>query len=132
AYVLADSSGDGESPELILMGTGSEVGLCVEAYERLVADGVKARVVSIPSWEVFEHQPDEYKESVIPAGVKARVAVEQAARFGWQRYTTSTEQIVGMKTFGASAPLKELTKKFGFTVDNVVEAARREIEKARA
>jgi transketolase len=87
--------------------------------------------VSIPSWEVFEHQTEEYRESVIPSSVKARVAVEQAARFGWQRYTTSNDQIIGMKTFGASAPLKELTKKFGFTVENVVETAKREVEKAR-
>ena len=130
--MLADSSGDGATPEVILIATGSEVGLCVEAYEKLVADGIKARVVSIPSWEVFEHQPDEYRESVIPSGVRARVAVEQAARFGWQRYTTNNDQIIGMKTFGASAPLKELTKKFGFTVENVVETAKREIEKAKS
>jgi transketolase len=117
---------------VILIATGSEVGLVVEAYERLVAEGIKARVVSIPSWEVFEHQTDDYRESVIPSSVRARVAVEQAARFGWQRYTTSNDQIIGMKTFGASAPLKELTKKFGFTVENVVETAKREIEKAKA
>ena len=129
-YVLADSS-DGAQPDVILLATGSEVGLVVEAHERLVSEGVKSRVVSIPSWEVFEHQPDDYKESVIPTGVRARVAVEQAARFGWQRYTNSTDGIIAMKTFGASAPLKELTKKFGFTVDNVVETAKREIEKAK-
>ncbi len=128
AYVLADSDGE---PEVILMGTGSEVSLCVEAYERLGAEGVKGRVVSMPSWELFEHQTDEYKESVLPSAVRARVAVEQAARFGWQRYTTHNDQIIAMKTFGASAPLKELTKKFGFTVENVVETAKREIEKYR-
>jgi transketolase len=126
-YVLADAPG-GE-PEVILMATGSEVSLCVEAHERLTAEGAKARVLSIPSWEVFEHQTEGYRESVIPSAVKARVAVEQAARFGWQRYTTSNDQIIGMKTFGASAPLKELTKKFGFTVENVVETAKREVEK---
>ena len=131
-YVLADASGDGGTPEVVLMATGSEVGLCVDAYEKLVADGIKARVVSIPSWEVFEHQPDEYRESVMPSGVRARVAVEQAARFGWQRYTTNNDQIIAMKTFGASAPLKELTKKFGFTVENVVETAKREIQKAKS
>lgn len=130
--MLADSSSDSKTPEVILIATGSEVGLCVEAYEKLVAEGIKARVVSIPSWEVFEHQADDYKESVLPSSVRARVAVEQAARFGWQRYTTSTEQIIGMKSFGASAPLKELTKKFGFTVENVVETAKREIEKAKS
>jgi transketolase len=131
-YVLADNAGEGEAPDVILMATGSEVSLCVEAYERLAADGVKARVVSLPSWEVFEHQPEEYKESVIPSGVRARVCVEQAARFGWQRYATHNEQIVAMRTFGASAPLKELTKKFGFTVENVVETARREIERYKS
>jgi transketolase len=130
-YVLADAA-DGATPDVILIATGSEVGLVVEAHERLVAEGIKSRVVSIPSWEVFEHQSDEYKESVIPSAVRARVAVEQAARFGWQRYTSSTDQIIAMKTFGASAPLKELTKKFGFTVDNVVETAKREIEKAKS
>src|ERR1043166_947922 len=127
-YVLADTP-DGSRPDVLLLSTGSEVSLCVAAYEQLAGEGIKARVVSIPSWEVFEHQPEEYKEGVIPQAVRARVAVEQAARFGWQRYTTSNEQIIGMKTFGASAPLKELTKKFGFTVENVVETAKREIEK---
>ncbi|HEY9284278.1 MAG TPA: transketolase [Pyrinomonadaceae bacterium] len=131
AYVLADNS-DGGHPEVILLGTGTEVSLCVEAYEQLAADGVKARVVSMPSWELFEHQDEAYKESVIPSAVKARVAVEQAGTFGWRRYASSNESIVGMKTFGASAPLKELTKKFGFTVENVVAAARREIGKFKA
>jgi transketolase len=131
AYVLADNSGGGQ-PEVILIGTGTEVGLCVEAYEQLAADGVKARVVSMPSWELFEHQDEAYKESVLPSAVKARVAVEQAGKFGWQRYASSNDAIVGMKTFGASAPLKELTKKFGFTVENVVAAARREIDKFKA
>ncbi len=128
AYILADAA-DGQ-PAVILMGTGSEVSLCLAAYEQLTGEGIKARVVSIPSWELFEHQSDEYRESVLPAAVRARVAVEQAARFGWQRYTTNNEQVIGMKTFGASAPLKELTKKFGFTVENVVATAKREIEKA--
>jgi transketolase len=131
AYVLADASGPGELPEVLLLGTGSEVSLCVAAYERLVADGFKPRVVSMPSWELFEHRAEEYKNRVIPPEVKARVAVEQASRFGWQRYTTRTEQIIGMKTFGASAPLKELTKKFGFTVEKVVELAKDEIARAR-
>jgi transketolase len=129
-YVLADTP-DGSTPDVLLLSTGSEVSLCVAAYEQLAGEGIKARVVSIPSWEVFEHQTEEYKEGVIPRAVRARVAVEQAARFGWQRYTTNNEQIIGMKTFGASAPLKELTKKFGFTVENVVETAKREIEKSR-
>ncbi|PYS88080.1 MAG: transketolase [Acidobacteria bacterium] len=128
AYVLADSS-DGGQPDVILIGTGTEVGLCVEAYEQLVAEGMKARVVSMPSWEIFEHQDEAYKEEVLPSAVKARVAVEQAGTFGWRRYVNSNDAIVAMKTFGASAPLKELTKKFGFTVENVVATAKREIER---
>jgi len=131
AYVLADSSAPNGQPDLILMGTGSEVALCLEAYERLAASGVKVRLVSIPSWELFERQSQDYKDKVIPTTVKARVAVEQAAKFGWQRYTSSTDAVVGMRTFGASAPLKELTKKFGFSVDNVVETALREIERVK-
>ncbi len=130
AYILADNSVDGGQPEVILIATGSEVGMVVEAYEQLVAEGVRARVVSLPSWELFEHQSDEYKESILPSSVTARVAVEFAGKFGWQRYTTNNDQIIGMKTFGASAPLKELTKKFGFAVENVVETAKREIEKS--
>ena len=130
-YVLADST-DGGQPDVILIGTGTEVGLCVEAYEQLVAEGVKARVVSLPSWEIFEHQDEAYKESVLPSAVKARVAVEQAGTFGWRRYVNSNDAIVAMKTFGASAPLKELTKKFGFTVENVVATAKREIEKFKS
>lgn len=114
-----------------MLGTGSELSLCLGAYDKLVAGGVKARVVSIPSWELFEHQSQEYKDKVIPPTVKARVAVEQAARFGWQRYASSTDAIVGMKSFGASAPLKELTKKFGFTVDAVVATAKQEIERVK-
>jgi len=131
AYVLADSAGEGGQPDVILIGTGTEVGLCVEAYEQLMAEGVKARVVSMPSWEIFEHQDESYKEGVLPSSVKARVAVEQAGTFGWRRYVNSNEAIIAMKTFGASAPLKELTKKFGFTLENVVDTARREIEKFR-
>jgi transketolase len=131
-YVLADNSGDGGRPDVILIGTGTEVSLAVEAYEKLLADGIKARVVSMPSWEIFEHQDEEYKESVLPQAVRARVAVEQAGTFGWRRYVNSNEAIVGMKTFGASAPLKELTKKFGFTVENVVDTAKREIEKFKS
>jgi transketolase len=130
AYVLADNSDTGR-PDVILIGTGTEVGLCVEAYEQLVGAGVKARVVSMPSWELFEHQDEAYKNEVLPPDVKARVSVEQAGTFGWRRYVNSNEAIVGMKTFGASAPLKELTKKFGFTVENVVATAKREMEKYR-
>lgn len=130
-YILADAAGPDGQLDVILIGTGSELSLCLGAYEKLVAGGVKARVVSMPSWELFEHQSQEYKEKVIPPAVSARVAVEQAARFGWQRYASSTDAIVGMKTFGASAPLKELTKKFGFTVDAVVETVKQEIARVK-
>ncbi len=126
-YVLADNA-EGGTPEVILMATGTEVTLVTLAYEQLVAEGVKARVVSLPSWEIFEHQSAEYRESVLPAACKARVCVELASTFGWMRYASRIEQVVGMKTFGASAPLKEVTKKFGFTVEKVVETAKQEIE----
>jgi transketolase len=125
AYVLADA--EGGRPEVILIGTGSEVSLCVEAYERLKPDGVRARVVSMPSWELFEQQDEAYRDSVLPPDVTARVSVEQAGTFGWERYVGLTGSRIGMKTFGASAPLKELQKKFGFTVDHVVEAARTQL-----
>jgi transketolase len=121
AYVLADTGG---KPDLILIGTGSEVSLCVDTYERLVKDGVRARVVSMPSWDIFEHQDAAYRASVLPPDVTRRVAVEQAATFGWERYVGPSGTIIGMHTFGASAPLKELQKKFGFTPDNVYQAAR--------
>jgi transketolase len=110
-----------------LVGTGSEVGLCVGAYETLTAQGIKARVVSMPSWELFEQQSQEYQDSVLPPSVKARVSVEQGSTLGWHRYTAAH---IGMKTFGASAPLKELQKKFGFTPDAVVAAAKEQIAKA--
>ncbi len=128
-YILADAAGPDAHLDVILMGTGSEVSLCVSAYEELVSQGIKARVVSIPSWELFEYQSQEYKDKVIPPSVKARVTVEQGAKFGWQRYASSTDAIIGMRTFGASAPIKELTRKFGFTIDAVVETAKREIER---
>jgi len=126
AYVLADASGG--TPDVILLATGSEVALCVEAFEKLKAEGVKARVVSMPSWELFEHQPQEYRDSVLPPQVSVRVSVEQASTFGWARYVGSTGCTIGMTTFGASAPLKELLKKFGFTVENVVAAAREQVK----
>jgi len=130
-YILADSAGPDGQLDVILIGAGSEVSLCVGAYEKLLTEGIKARVVSLPSWELFEHQSQDYKDEVIPPTVKARVAVEQAARFGWQRYASSTDAIIGMRTFGASAPLKELTKKFGFSVEAVVEAAKKEISRVK-
>jgi len=121
AYVLADAP-DGK-PDLILLGTGSELSLCVDAYEKLKAEGIKARVVSMPSWEIFDKQDAAYKESVLPSEVTARVSVEMAATFGWERYTGSKGRNIGMHRFGASAPLKDLLKYFGFTVDKVVAEA---------
>jgi transketolase len=122
AYVLADAE-DGK-PDVILIASGSEVSLCVEAFERLTSEGIRARVVSMPSWELFEQQDPSYRDAVLPPEVTARVSVEQAGMFGWERYVGSTGTRIGMKTFGASAPLKELQKKFGFTSEHVVEAAR--------
>src|SRR5262249_18638715 len=122
AYVLADAP-DGK-PQVLLLATGSEVALCLEAFERLKAEGIKARVVSMPSWELFDDQPREYREAVLPPEVKARVSVEQASAFGWARYVGATGHSIGMRSFGASAPLKDLLKKFGFTADHVVAAAR--------
>ena len=122
AYVLADPPGG--KPELILLGTGSEVSLCLSVYETLSAEGRRVRVVSLPSWEIFEKQTAEYRESVLPSDVTARISVEQASTFGWAQYVGHRGKSIGMKTFGASAPLKELQKKFGFTPDAVLAAAR--------
>jgi transketolase len=129
AYVLADAPNG--KPEVIVMASGSEVGLCVEAYERLKAEGIQARVVSMPSWELFAHQPQSYRDQVLPPAIQARVAVEQASTFGWERFIGLTGECIGMRTFGASAPLKELQTKFGFTVDAVVAAARRQVSSVR-
>lgn len=122
AYVLADPP-DGK-PDVILIATGSEVCLCVEAHEKLMAEGVKSRVVSMPSWEIFDHQPKDYRDSVLPPSVKARLAVEQGSTLGWGFYVGPHGKVIGMKTFGASAPLKELQKKFGFEPDRVVTVAK--------
>jgi transketolase len=122
AYVLADASRG--NPEVILIASGSEVSLVVEAHEKLVAEGIRSRVISMPSWDIFEHQPQEYQDEVLPPKVTARVAVEQASTFGWERYVGATGRIIGMKTFGASAPLKELQRKFGFEPDHVAAAAK--------
>ena len=127
AYVLADAPAG--KPDVILMGTGSEVSLCVEAYEKLKAEGIPARVVSMPSWDIFEQQDAAYKESVLPSSVTARVSVEMAATFGWERYVGLKGKKVGMHRFGASAPLKDLLKFFGFTVDAVVAEARKAMAK---
>ncbi|MBM3261898.1 MAG: transketolase [candidate division Zixibacteria bacterium] len=117
AYILADAT-DG-NPEALLMASGSEVGLCVDAYERLTAEGIRTRVISMPSWELFEHQDKAYRDAVIPPSVRARVAVEQASTMAWERYVGLEGKIVGMRTFGASAPLKTLQEKFGFTPEHV-------------
>jgi len=122
AYVLADSApGD---PEVILMGTGTEVALVVAAYEQLVEQGIRVRAVSMPSWDLFERQPQEYRHGVLPRRVTARVAAEQAASFGWDRYVGPTGTAIAMHTFGTSAPLKDVVRKFGFTPEQMVEAAK--------
>jgi len=125
AYVLADARAN--DPEVILIATGSEVVLAVEAHEKLMAEGIRSRVVSMPSWEIFERQSEDYQDSVLPPKVKARVAVEQGAALGWERYVGRAGQVIGMKTFGASAPLKDLQKKFGFEPDRIVEAAKKQL-----
>ena len=125
AYVLADAPGG--DPEVILIATGSEVSLAVDAHEKLLTEGIRSRVVSMPSWEIFEQQTEEYRNSVLPPKVKARVAVEQASTLGWERYVGPSGQVIGMKTFGASAPLKELQRKFGFEPDQVVAAAKKQL-----
>jgi transketolase len=132
AYVLADA--DDGKPEVLLLATGSEVSLCIDAYEKLKEERIKARVVSMPSWEIFEHHcrdHPEYREQVLPESVTARVSVEKASTLGWARYVGSGGRSIGMETFGASAPLKELQKKFGFVTENVVAAAKEQIAKAR-
>jgi transketolase len=128
AYVLADSGG-GE-PQVILMATGSEVSLCVEAFDQLSRAGVRARVVSMPSWDLFEAQDEAYRRSVLPPAVTARVAVEQASPLGWDRYAGPAGEIIAMRGFGASAPAKDLEQKFGFTAEAVVQAARRQLARA--
>jgi transketolase len=131
AYILADA--DDGRPQVLLLATGSEVALCAEAYEMLKAEGIKARVVSMPSWEMFEHycrDHPEYREQVLPKSVAARVSVEQGSTLGWARYVGGSGHSIGMETFGASAPLKELQKKFGFTTDNIIAAAKRQIADA--
>ena len=122
AYVLADPPGG--NPDVILIASGSELSLAVEAHGKLLAEGIRARVVSMPSWEIFDHQTQAYRDSVLPPTVKARVAIEQASTFGWERYVGSSGHVIGMTTFGASAPLKALQKKFGFEPDRVAAFAK--------
>jgi transketolase len=122
AYILADAPGG--DPEVILIASGSEVSLAVDAHEKLIAEGIRSRVVSMPSWEIFEHQSKDYRESVFPAKVTARVSIEQASTFGWERHVGPAGRMIGMKTFGASAPLKELQKKFGFEPGRIIETVK--------
>ncbi|HEU5096971.1 MAG TPA: transketolase C-terminal domain-containing protein, partial [Reyranella sp.] len=129
AYVMADA--EGGPPEVLLIGTGSEVKLCLAAYEDLKKEGVRARVVSMPSWELFQMQDNAYREQVLPSAVKARVSVEAGSVLGWDHYVGERGAKIGMHTFGSSAPLKDLMKKFGFTPDAVLEAARQQLAEAR-
>jgi transketolase len=129
AYVLADATGG--APAVILIGTGSEVALCVAVYETLTREGVAARVVSMPSWELFEQQDQAYRDSVLPPGIAARVSVEAGSVIGWDRYVGAAGARIGMHGFGASAPIEDLMKKFGFTPENVLEAAKRQIALAQ-
>lgn len=122
AYILADA--ESAKPQVILIGTGSELSLCVSAYEKLTAEGIRTRVVSMPCWELFEQQNEAYRQSVFPPDIKARVSVEAGSVFGWERYVGLEGAILGMTTFGASAPLKDVMRKFGFTVDHVIQAAK--------
>lgn len=126
AYVLADAE-SGEA-DVLLLASGSEVSLCIQAYEQLKGEGIKARVVSMPSWELFERQDQAYRDRVIPPAVHARVSVEKASTLGWDRYVGLTGASIGMRSFGASAPLKELQKKFGFTKENIVSAAKAQLK----
>jgi len=126
-YVLGDAQGG--KPEVILIGTGSELSLCVSAYEKLMAEGIPARVVSMPSTDIFDMQDQAYKDSVLPPSVRARVSVEAGSVFGWERYVGLDGAIIGMTSFGASAPAKDLFKKFGFSVDHVIEAAKQVLAK---
>jgi len=125
AYVLADAPGG--SPEVIIIASGSEVILAIQAHEQLLAEGIRSRVVSMPSWDIFDHQTQEYRDMVLLPDVKARVAVEQASTFGWERYVGTAGRVVSMKTFGASAPLKELQRRFGLEPDQIVAAAKEQL-----
>ncbi|MEO7888454.1 MAG: transketolase C-terminal domain-containing protein, partial [Vicinamibacterales bacterium] len=125
AYVLAEAS-DGR-PDVLLLATGSEVFLCIAAYEQLRSDGIKARVISMPSWELFESESQDYRDAVLPPEVTARVAVEEASTFGWERYTGVDGTILGLHTFGLSAPMKVVAQHFGFEPAHVVAAAREQL-----
>jgi transketolase len=125
AYVLADAP-DGR-PDVLLLATGSEVSLCIRAYEQLKSEGIRTRVISMPSWKLFESQSQEYRDSVIPPEIAARVAVEEASTFGWERYTGLQGTVLGLHTFGLSAPMKVVAQHFGFEPEHVVTAAKEQI-----
>ena len=125
AYILADCIDS--NPEVILIGTGSEVSLCLEAYEQLTREGIRVRVVSMPCWELFDDQEQSYRDRVLPPAIKARVSVEEASDFGWAKYTGAEGHNVCIESFGASAPLKQLMKKFGFNVEHIVAVAKSQI-----
>jgi transketolase len=133
AYVLADAPGG--KPDVLILASGSTLYMAAAAHDQLTKEGVKARVVSMPSWEMFEHycakHDPKYREEVMPSSVTARVAVEMASTFGWHQYVGLTGTVIGMKTFGASAPLKELTKKFGFSTEHIVAAAKEQLKQAK-
>jgi transketolase len=129
-YVLAEAGGGGQ-PDAILIATGSEVHLALEARDELEADGIRTRVVSLPCWELFDRQPQEYRDRVLPRAVRARIAIEQASTLGWDRYVGDGGAVIGMHTFGASAPLKQLLTKFGFTPEQVAQTARERVAAAR-
>jgi transketolase len=129
AYILADAPGG--KPDVLLMASGSEVTLSVLAHERLTAEGIQSRVISMPSWELFDDQDAAYRASVLPPDVTARVSVEQASVFGWAKYAGPNGHSIGMRSFGASAPLKDLQREFGFTVDRVVDAAKDQLNQLR-
>jgi transketolase len=129
AYILADA--DNAKPAVILIGTGSEVALCIKTYEQLKHEGIPARVVSMPSWELFEQQDQDYRDRVLPPDLTARVSVEMGSVLGWDRYVGATGARIGMQTFGSSAPLKDLLKTFGFTPEKVLAAAKEQIAKSK-
>ncbi len=127
-YILADCVG---TPDVVLIATGSEVTLCIDAHERLTEEGVASRVVSLPSWELFERQDLAYRDAVLPLQVRARVVVEAGGTFGWERYAGPTGEIIGMRSFGASAPADDLTEKYGFTVEHILSVARRQVARSQ-
>src|SRR5262249_8116184 len=120
----------GGNPEVILIATGSELSLAVDAHEKLIAMGIRSRVVSMPSWDVFEHQTQEYRDSVLPKTDAPRIAIEQASTFGWERYVGTRGRVIGMNTFGASAPLAALEKHFGFEPERVIAVVKEALGKS--